>query len=870
MRIARRITGGVILAVLATGVGVRGTETITVRDDGARVTIRTPLYRAVVSREDGCTLRELTDTRGKRSYPVSRAGLEIVEERERATWSGAGFGQPVKHGERAAAATLTMERGTESVVCSSRWSCAAATVSRTLVFRAASAVIDIDYVIRVLRPLEEISYVFQVDDVRLNREGVFFPGRRQRIAREPGEARFERAPGYAYRWDGRSGIGMLCAGGQHGEMGSYAFATLPPGVPCTVFACHSPALRWRKPPYEFHFGTSIVVGGTPADVAALYREACPNLAPVEIADLDIGKLLYRAGESGQAQVVLRNHTGIPRPVVVEAGIESGLGTVRPLPEQRRTVPPYSDLALTLRWPNRSEWGFALRVLCRDDRGARLDTVREYFGVADHFVNLGQTTVWNAGWMRYDWLIPGQVERARRNYIGIVEYYCWAPDQVFDLTPDTENFEPHTESQASYRTRLTRTFLRSLVDAAHAKGLRVLAMDTGFTSLDGALDHPKGVKYTRDGQIYLYNGNVVDGKRFDAVGAHVFTPSAIRAWAEEMNASVAMFGWDGVRFDWNFIPIANQDPRFLAAGGSKKDPYRAARQQSWYTFDGTSAHELFPAPDKSAAAFCRLWRSTVTAKYPDFSYNVNYTPGNSGIGAEFPEYTKVNCRDAGVLMESLLDVAVKYPTWQQWAGALTRNARLVRRLRGQPFVGWMRGYAPGGIAHRNLQYIMMAAGFRWYGPYGARNSLDDTADRFRHALRFAEYFYDPDFRFQDDVDALLTLRGEGVDRVLWKPFVFERRRGSSREILVHLLNLPPDDHILMHHPVPVPKRDLVITVHVGVGAEPQAAWLLVPQPVPHAVPLRFRRGDRSGDVVVTIPELVSLGSLVLQLQRGSVP
>ena len=862
----RTTAAGLFAAVLAAG-GARPADAadgVRVSDDGTLVTISTADYQAVLSREKGFTLRSLVDVRAKRTFTVPRAGLVVAEEREREKWAKTGFGKPVTHNEWDAAATASVEQGEDTVVCSSRWRCAAAEVRRTLKFRADSPVIEAQYSVRVLRPLEQIGCLLYVTDVKLNRKGRFHPGARRFVSREPVEARFEPAPGYAYCHDGTSGVGLLCPEPQE-SVGTLAYATFSPGTNGTHFACYTPPLRWRELPLELTVGALIVVGAEPEEAAALYRRDNPDLKPVEIAELTVDRLLHRTSEPGRARVLLRNNTDTPQTVGVGGIVVGSIAAEQALPDRTEVVPAYADRPVTLEWSHRGGWGFELRVVIRDVDGAELDTAREYFGVTDRFVNMGQTTVWNAGWMRYDWLTPAMVEHAQRSYVGAIEYYCWAPDQVFDLTPDTESFEPHTESQGVYRTRLTRTFLRDLVAAAHRRGLYVMAMDTGFAGLDGALKHPDRVKYTKDGQMYLYCGNIHDGRRFHAVGAHVFTPEAIRAWAEEMSASVDMFGWDGVRFDWNFIPIAPQDPLQMAAAKASKDVYRVAGMTSWYTVDGTSAHDLFPNPDRTAADLCRLWRSTVARKHPDFIYNTNYSV-NRGLFDEFPEYSRINCEDAGIQMESLLNVASRSPTWEAWATVLTENMRILRPLRAQPFVGWMSGYAPGGVAHRNIQFIMMASGFRWNGPYGPRHSIDGTAERFRHALRFAEYFYDTDFIPQADPEALVRVAGPGVDRVLWKPFVFVRRRGTAREVLVHMVNLPADDHIIMHHELPEPRRGLTVTVQGGAAARPGECRLLVPDPAPHAQTLAVRAGG-AGALVVEVPELLSLGSVVLRIEGG---
>jgi len=832
---------------------------LTAKQDVVGVTVTTASYEVHLAAEQGYTVTEITDRLSHRTLKVRSAGLEVVEERERRKWTGAGFGSPTIHRESNAQATCELTRNEGTATCTVRWASPAAQVEKTMVFQADSPAITIQYRLRVSRALEQIVYALYVLDVPMRLKARFYPEQRRQESREPVEAYFTPAPGYAYAHDGKTGVGVIAYGA--GALARSVF----PGANTTYLGCTTESLRWKSLPYELSFRTSIMVGLQPDAVAALYRRDAQLLKPVEVAELDVEKLIYRYGQKGRASIVLRNNTSQDQAVTVEAHIEGGIQDVRKLPAQKVDLKAASDTKAEIGWPPCGEYGFTLTVSVLDGNGQLLDTAREYFAVADHFMRVGQMSVWNAGWMRYPYLIPGKVEQAKRAYQGIIEYYCWAPDQVFDLTPDTETFEPHTESQGAYRTELTRTFVKDLVRTAHQSGLRVLAMDTGFCSLHGALTHPERVKYTEDGQIYLYNGRIHDGRRFNAVGAHLFTPEATTAWANEMCASVDMFGWDGVRFDWNFIPIAPQDPLYAAEAGRKeKGVYRQAAETSWYTHDGVSAHDLFPDPDQTAADLCSLYRRTVHKQHPNFIYNVNFS-ATDGQCDDFPKYTKANCTDAGIQMECLLNVTTQYPTWQAWANILTKGLRLVRPYRAQPFVGWMRHYAPGGIAHRNLHYVMMASGFTWNGPAGPRHSIDDTYKRFRHATRFAEYFYDPDFRSRADTDHGLDVTGDGVDRVLWEPFVFTRDREGRREWLVHLVNLPAADQIIMHHEAPTPKRNLTVSVKTGPNEIPVACWLLVPDPHPHAIALRHEV-DTSANARIHVPELRSLGSVVLTLHH----
>lgn len=829
-------------------------EAVELEEGEQGATIRTSTYVAVISTSGAAVLTGLTDWQTGREMPITRAGLSITAERDRLEWSDAWCPAPVIYDEAKATAATRLEQRNAGVWCISQWSCPVAEVEKTMLLTDESPSIEIAWHVRVTGAVEEISYWLQTSDAGLFRRGRIYPGDERVLSRGENMARFRAAPALAYCHDGETGLG-LAASRETDGVRAVAHAIMP-GPNAVQLSAYSDVLRWEKTPFELDMRVRVPVGCSPEQALAWYRATTPDLKPLTLNRLEIEKLIYRPGEAGRAWVVLTNNSNGTRRGRLASRIEGGLGRSRELPAQVVELAAGEAKRLSIEWENQGQYGFELATSLRDEDGRELDGAREHFAVADNFSRVGQMAVFNPGWMNEEWMIPAWVEWAKSNYIGTIEYYCWAPDQVFDLTPDTEEFEPHTESQGAYRTRLTRSFLRNLVRQADDSGLRVLAMDTGWASLQGALDHPEWMKYTRDRQIYLFNGNVHDGKRFNAVGTHVFTPERIERWAQEMSASVDMFGWDGVRFDWNFVPISPADPLQLDSGEPAE-----VDEHEWFDSEGRAARDLFPDPDATAADLCRRWRETVAERHPEFVYHGNFQVDDE-IAARFPLYTQAVCTNSGILREGLLNVAKRYPTWQEWTAALMETTRILRPLGGQPSVGWMRGYAPGSVSHRTLQLCMMASGFHWYGSAQSRGSIDDTYRRFAHALRFSEYFYDPGFLPVADPTTAIEVTGEGSERVLWKPFVFVRETEEGRETLVHLVNLPESDHIIRRHAEPPTRTGLSVAVSLAPGAEVNRCWVISPDPQPCAGELSWK-SDGEGRAVCLVRDLQSMVSLVIE-------
>lgn len=838
------------LACLGALPGLAG-ALVTLEQTRDSATVRASHCAVVLDTTAGGRLRAFSAD-GRPGLEFSHDGLWIVEERDRPQWTKAHAPSPTTHQEVDSQPRCRFERRDDALLCISEWACPAGSVTRTLWFADGMPGIGVRYRAHITSPVEQLAYRLASRDGEFFTHCRFYPGDGERVLSLGGEtARHTPTPSLAYLYDGRTGFG-LTAGVTEGI--SAIAHTIEPGANRVQIDAYGPPLRWTPVPYDVEMSFRVVLGPPPANALELHRTTAPRLDPVEIVDLEVDRLILRPDEEGTARVTVSNNTAQPRHVRLFASVDTGIAGTIGLPEQSLELRPAEFVQVPVQWQRLGEGGFGLQVRLLAADGALLDRAVEYFAVADNFSRVGQMVVYNPGWMNQDWQVDRQIELARENCVGTIEYCCWAPDQVYDLTPDTEQFEPHTESQAAYTASLTRSFLQALIRRAHDNGLRVLAMGTGLASLQGAREHPEQMMYTPDGQMYLHSGALHDGRRYNAVGAHVFTPERITAWANEMAASVDMFGWDGVRFDWNFFPLSPQDPLHLGDAAAGDDA-------AWHDWQGRSARDLFADPDATAAELCRLWRDTVAQRHPRFVYHGSMTV-DEAVRRRLPRYTETVCAGSDLLHEALSDVTVNYPTWREWAEALTNSTRVIRPLGGQPSVGLMRGYAPGSVAHRVMQYCMMAAGFHWYGDAGARHSIDDTWFRLRHAMRFSDYFYGQDFIPMADPAQNITVSGRDVDRVLWEPFAYAREVDGRTETLIHLVNLPQSDYIIQRHELPSVKRDLSVSTAVPNGQRVTACHLLVPDPEPHAEAIEFAP-DGDGHVTCRIPELRQMGSLVVQ-------
>ena len=579
--------------------------------------------------------------------------------------------------------------------------------------------------------------------------------------------------------------------------------------------------------------------------------------PVTIEKVWPPKLIHRLGELAKTEVVLQSHSTGVESVGMVSEVISGIDEIRVADRRQVVLQPSERRQILVDWNSgEREYGLTFRVKLLD--GDRLiDEAEEYTSATNFAPKVAQVGIYNPS-CRQEGSEHSWMQQMREKGFGIVEYYCWMPDELLNLTPDGDKWHPHTESQGAYEVTLTKKFLKTLVGEAHKRGVHVYAMDSGMLSLPGILDRPELVKYTPDGQPWIYCGRIQDGERRYAVGvSNPYTREFVKEWAEEMAASVDLFGWDGCRWDWGFVPSKPTDPLHWEETEEEKE------KRKWYDSTGVPSTKLFPDPDGTGAELLHRWRETVNKRHPSFVYGTN-----GGASAEHqrsvPRYFKESSTHSLLLFEYLLSsVKEEHNTWAKWAEVMTEATQRVRVNGAQPCVGYKAGTLAGGIARRMSAYLMFASGCHWAKGAGQRHSLDELWKQFRFALRFSEYYYDPGFRLLP-ADRRDEVGVQAHPRVFWKQFVYERVRPAARDVTVHLLNLPENDYIVMHHEVPTVKENIAVSLKLKPGEKLKRASIMLPDPLPHAEPLKC--SIDAGTAMARVPRLETAAIVLLEVTR----
>lgn len=589
----------------------------------------------------------------------------------------------------------------------------------------------------------------------------------------------------------------------------------------------------------FKFNYSILAGVTAKTVDDVIAKVSGKKAVPEIFETRMDKVVTAPGERNRVTAIVRNPTKNTVNLNLEATLFYGLDAKKALRTQKVTLKAgeRKNVSFDLAFPKAAQWGATVQLKLKDQAGKLLTQKLEFCSVSDKPHAAAPFGIITVLWLK-DGYPAWLNEYFKKMYWGGYEIYSWAPATVGGLAPKADEWETETEYNPN-PARVKKQVLKDTVKEAHKRGIQVFAWVTHLCNYEYIFDRPELLQYTKNGQPNTYCGVLGKNKRYARVKPNIFSPESAYAWGKEMAESVAMFGWDGCRWDSTFRPNVPNDP--LWTGELLKD--------NWYDHRGVPAEKLFPDPDLACGKATTAWRKAVNEKYPEFVYGMNIN-SDPKVFKTRPHATKAQTTDALLLFEDMLYVNHdKNSTFEKWGKRLADRTEYVRPFGAQPIVGTMWYPARGSESYHIANYIAMSAGVKWSRrPYYSLESRDQIKNAFM--LRYAEYYFDTNFR----KNPTTKVTAQNANRVCFAPFVRERVRNNVREIVVPMVNLPDkSNYICKRQKTPSIRKNLTFKCNRAVSS----AWLMTPQKPEKAIRLTIKNGN------VTVPELQDAAILLLQ-------
>jgi hypothetical protein len=293
--------------------------------------------------------------------------------------------------------------------------------------------------------------------------------------------------------------------------------------------------------------------------------AAVRQAPAVVAAVDVDKVHYRPGETVKAVArLVAGSAGGSYTLVADDVTE--IDDARRVFGQEVTLAAGQKLDVSFDYPLEKGPEFGHEVRCSLLAGDRkIHDNAAYFGCSENVYRIaitgGDVVGQDKSKAELKALRAG-MERNKASYANHFEQFSWAPCTFSDMTPDTEEWY---SGQTQYRG--TKAGYKMMIDEAHRVGIKVLsychAGGGGIAGLENYLRHPEIFATGNEG-FGLYNTFLAERAYHgeyafpDVTGTQrwlfwlpIWSGSGIEAaeWsAKEINGSIDMFGWDGVRWD----------------------------------------------------------------------------------------------------------------------------------------------------------------------------------------------------------------------------------------------------------------------------------------------------------------------------------
>ena len=498
-----------------------------------------------------------------------------------------------------------------------------------------------------------------------------------------------------------------------------------------------------------------------------------------------------------------------------------------------TLRPRQKLDVTFEYSldNGPEFGHELRCSLVD-AGREIHSNREYFGCSQNVYRIGITGGDAVGQDKSKAEIKSMragMERNKAMYANHFEQFSWAPCTFSDMTPKTEGWY---SGQTQYRG--TKTGYTMMIDEAHRVGVKVLtyghAGGGGIAGLANYLKHPEIFATGNDG-FGLYNTFLAERAFYDEYAfpdvpgtqrwlfwLPVWSGSGIEAaeWsAKEINGSINMFGWDGVRWDQ---PVDHES--------LIREKVLASHPNCIFGFNVCFARpvgETFLPPKKDTTYFHRL------ASH----HSMMMDESVRGYGGDIKPYY----------------------------AALASEADYIKRIGGLPLIITFDQATKqdGSLDGR----IALAAGQRYTYNTSCGDFAFGSSPKF--LTRFSAFVWDDTARIADAAGVVDVKVGRGpkdatpwFDRTIW----LRKLPNGHQQLLVNILNPPGYTKFKVRiQPPPATLYDVGVSVPTPAGATLVRTVHISPDLIEGVVPLEATSsGDKMG---VTLPQLRSWSIVVFE-------
>ena len=844
------ITAGAIIALVASS------QAVTLQKGEKRWTIANDAYKITLNSEKGFKIASISMNGVEKGY---HGQFVYGYDMQPATFTRQAGSPDVKVWQREATAKVISETP-EKIVIEVKWGDETAKVVELLTFDNSPAV-GVSIAFDWQRIAGTPFYLMQCQEGDANADATcFYPESRnfRGVHEHYRRGKWSALPGWKHLKEGDYfGVGVVAAENCGWE--NFVFASRRPakevwgsGAWIELTGKH---LVDEKLPGHRNYELKLVFAADEQVTHKVANDMLKSAPKVQLCDISPDKVHSKPGKKNGLKTTIVNNTELAQKVKVEVELFTGLDEVRKISEETIELKPCEMRPYYKDWSYDQDfrWGVTMRVRVSDaETGKLLDYRADVTGVHERGFAVAGVCALNSGTAIQDGFEETWPELMHNTYEGMMEYYAWSPstwdpEYKTGQAPVGDDWEPCSDSQMYYRSRISKKFLKGFIDAAHERGTDMIDWITGLVNYRMAVRNPTKFQYSKNGQLLIYASRVWgDNERLAVAKIAPYTVEDARDWGEQTAASVDMFGWDGCRWDWGFLPTVPNDPLYQNAEGV------ASKDLEWYNWEGKVCWDLFPDPEKTACECGKAFLDAVHKRHPNFVNTCNLGAGKKTFGP----YNAMRVANGMGLLEYLIgfDSLEKYNTFAKWTKILTEDSNRMRKVNAHSEVGAIGGFSVNSPATKYARYACHAAGSKWWGGGIDQRYWGAWHHALPFAMRFSEYFWGTEYlQIEDETERFKKVTVLNGDHLLWKDFIFERKDGKRRELVFHIVNVEPDSHFYVRCKESAPVKNL----QVKLGVKVKECWVAQPGIEPTIEKLPVKNG------ILTIPEMKEATMVVVK-------
>ena len=563
----------------------------------------------------------------------------------------------------------------------------------------------------------------------------------------------------------------------------------------------------------------------------------------ELIEIEIDKLIHKPNEEGLVRAIVQNNTPEEEHLWIELSFESQIDKLEKITSKKFSLSPYETKTVEIPF-NSGKEKYGVEAIATLKKGnSTIDTISDTFFVIDYWPQIFQKAIFYPEPNSAIW----DVAKMRQNYITVGHVFCWYPKRNV-LAFDDERYASHQRGMIKYK----QAFI-DFVKECRKRGVKssfYYGMEAAIPGdLDFAID-PTRLMYNKDGQaMESYHGTY-----YGNIYAEDF-----RDWlAEQFIKSIEMFGWDSVFIDC--ITVLG-DPK-----------HGAYFYYQYFDYQGNPIGKpLAEDFDTAGALWLNELKKRVRKVYPGFVFMGNgIGPGDtfletSGLGPKVYEAGEIMLCElggGGVAISTKGGVG----QWQNLRDCLNSTAIARRKMNLDKFPHYvmMPAQYGGEITMKACAALVFANGVRFY-TWWSRPKYElfgeAMSQYYRFMTRYSAYIYHQDMNWIDK-EKVDFISIPDKKNLFWKEYCYRKDTAQSKELIIHLVNLPKNRYVWRITDYPEVYRDIPVSIDLKrLGFEPKEVWLLSPDMSKNAVKLRIKK--ESGSLKFTIPEILFYNIVVVK-------